>query len=138
MRRESLNITADRDLLRWLLAAGRAFDLDRGGLYDARSGVVNVWASPDDKPACWDRPITRGALRYPREYAGALGWDWRDDDRADLSVEAARRPPQAPAPDGTVRVGARRLAAREDAGPGPPAPGQDFNGWVVHPGRRAR
>jgi hypothetical protein len=51
--------------------------------------VVNVWASPDDKPACWNKPITRGGLRYPREYVGALAWDWLDDDRAELYVEAA-------------------------------------------------
>jgi hypothetical protein len=89
MRRELLNITADRDLLRQLLATGRAWDLERGGLYDARSGVVNIWCSPDDKPACWDRPISRGGLRYPREYVGGLGWEWRDDDHAELCVEAA-------------------------------------------------
>jgi hypothetical protein len=89
MRREVLNVRADRNLLRQLLATGHGFDLERGGLYDARSGVVNVWASPDDKPACWNRPISRGGLRYPREYVGALGWDWRDDDHAELYVEAA-------------------------------------------------
>jgi hypothetical protein len=88
MRRKSLSITANRDFLRRLLATGRAFDLEQGGLYDARSGVVNVWASPDDKPACWDVRITPGGLSHPREYVGALGWDWRDDDLADLYVEA--------------------------------------------------
>src|SRR5262245_53382297 len=88
MRREVLNVRADRDLLGQLLAAGRAWDLERGGLYDARSGVVNIWCSPDDKPACWDRPISRGGLRYPREYVGSLGWQWQDD-RAALYVEAA-------------------------------------------------
>lgn len=89
MRRESLSLTGEREFLQRLLAAGRAFDLERGGLYDARSGVVNVWASPDDKPACWNRPITRGGPRYPREYVGALAWDWLDDGRVELYVEAA-------------------------------------------------
>jgi hypothetical protein len=89
MRRELLNITADRDLLRQLLATGRAWDLERGGLYDARSGVVNIWCSPDDKPACWDVKITPGGLSHPREYVGALGWEWLDDDQAELHVEAA-------------------------------------------------
>src|SRR5262245_32310263 len=89
MRREVLNVRADRDLLRQLLAAGRGWDLNSGGLYDARSGVVNIWCSPDDKPACWDRPISRGGLRYPREYVGGLGWEWPDDDHhAELYVEA--------------------------------------------------
>jgi hypothetical protein len=89
MRREPLNLAVDREFVQRLLSTGRAFDLERGGLYDARSGVVNVWCSPDDKPACWDRPIRRGGLRYPREYVGGLGWEWQDDDHADLYVEAA-------------------------------------------------
>jgi hypothetical protein len=88
MRREILNVRADRNLLRQLLAAGRAWDLNIGGLYDARSGVINIWASPTDKPACWDRPISRGGLRFPREYVGGLGWEWPDDDHAELYVEA--------------------------------------------------
>ena len=89
MRRKALNITADRDFLRRLLAAGHAFDLERGGLYDARSGVINVWCSPDDKPPCWDVKIMPGGLSHPREYVGALGWDWLNDDQAELHVEAA-------------------------------------------------
>jgi hypothetical protein len=66
--------------------AGRAEPLD---LDDARSGVINIWCSPHDKPACWDRPISKGGLRYPREYVGGLSWEWQDDDQADLYVEAA-------------------------------------------------
>jgi hypothetical protein len=89
MRRESLNLAVDREFVQRLLATGRAFDLEKGGLYDARSGVVNVWASPDDKPTCWSQPIRRGGLSYPREYVGALAWDWLDDDRAELYVEVA-------------------------------------------------
>jgi hypothetical protein len=89
MRREILNVRADRNLLRQLLASGRAWDLEQGGLYDARSGVVNIWCSPTDKPACWNTPISRGGLRYPREYVGGLYWDWQDDDHAEMYVEAA-------------------------------------------------
>ena len=89
MRREILNLTVEREFLQRLLATGRAFDLERGGLYDARSGVVNLWCSPDDKPACWNRSISRGGLSYPREYVGALCWEWLHDDRAELYVEAA-------------------------------------------------
>jgi hypothetical protein len=89
MRRETLNLAVDREFVQRLLTTGRAFDLERGGLYDARSGVINIWCSPDDKPACWNSPISRGALTHPRSYAGALGWDWRDDDQSDLYVEAA-------------------------------------------------
>jgi hypothetical protein len=60
-----LNVRADRNLLRQLLATEGAWDLERGGLYDARSGVINIWCSPHDKPACWDRPISKGGLRHP-------------------------------------------------------------------------
>ena len=49
MRREALRLAEDREFIQRLLATGRAFDLERGGLYDARSGVVNVWA----KRRCW-------------------------------------------------------------------------------------
>jgi hypothetical protein len=52
MRREIINIRADKNLLRQLQTAGRVWDLERGGLYDARCGVVNIWCSPADKPAC--------------------------------------------------------------------------------------
>src|SRR5262249_34894842 len=63
---------------------------------------------PDDKPPCWNWPITRGGLRYPREYVGAIGWAWRDDDLADLYVEATpfallERRRRAPVPDQTWR-----------------------------------
>ncbi len=89
MRRENLNVRADRSLLRQFLATGRAWDLERGGLYDARSGVVNIWCGPHDKPACWNQPISQGGLSYPREYVGGLYWEWHDDDQAELFVEAA-------------------------------------------------
>lgn len=88
MRKESLNIEADRHSLRTLLATAAAFDLERGGLCDARFGLVNFWCAPDDKPDCWDTAITRGALSHPRAYVGALGWDWLEDDRVALHVEA--------------------------------------------------
>jgi hypothetical protein len=89
MRRQQLNVSVDRDFVRKLLEAAHAFDLEQGGLYDARSGLVNVWCSPEDQPACWDAEITCGGLTHSRAYVGALGWDWLDDDRADLFVEAA-------------------------------------------------
>ena len=88
MRKESLNIEADRHSLRMLLAAAAAFDLERGGLCDARFGLANFWCAPDDRPLCWDAEITRGCLTHPRAYVGALGWDWLDDDRVALHVEA--------------------------------------------------
>jgi hypothetical protein len=50
MRREMLDLTVDSELIQRLLAIGRAFDLEQGGLYDARSGVVNVWATLHSLP----------------------------------------------------------------------------------------
>ncbi|MBY0514008.1 MAG: hypothetical protein K2P78_08875 [Gemmataceae bacterium] len=88
MRKEPLNIETDRPTLRKLLDTARAFDLERDGLYDARFGLINVWCSPDDKPACWTAEITRGCLTHPRAYVGDLDWDWLDDDRVVLHVEA--------------------------------------------------
>jgi hypothetical protein len=89
MRKQPLHITADRDFIRRLLRAGSGFDLEQDGHYDACSGLINVWCSPDDRPACWDAPITPGAFPHPREYVGAIGWDWQDDGQAALYVEAA-------------------------------------------------
>jgi hypothetical protein len=89
MRKEPLPITADRDFIRQLLRAGSGFDLEKDGHYDACCGLINIWCSPYDKPACWDAPITPGAFSHPREYVGAIGWDWQDDGQAALYVEAA-------------------------------------------------
>jgi hypothetical protein len=89
MRKQPLHITADRDFIRRLLATVYAFDLERDGHYDACSGIINVWCSPDDRPACWDAPITPDAFPHPREYVGAIGWGWQDDGEAALYVEAA-------------------------------------------------
>lgn len=88
MRKETLNIQADREGIRKILSAGHAFDINKGGLYDARSGVVNIWCSPDDRPLCWEVAVTCGGLDYPRAYVGALNWDWLDDDRVVLHIEA--------------------------------------------------
>ena len=49
-------------------------DIDRGGHYDCRMGCINIWVSPEDKPKDWEFPITKGALKYPREYLGELYW----------------------------------------------------------------
>jgi hypothetical protein len=122
--------------------------------------------SPDDKPTCWTRPITRGGLRYPREYVGALGWDWRDDDQAELYIEAApysllERRRRAPLPEQSWRellawlrdkaLGLVRLARLEPRVVGACCPfcdfvlptGQLLDGLVehiagAHPGVRLR
>jgi len=69
----------------------RRRDLNRDGVCDARSGVVNFWCTPDDKPDGWDAEITQGALDFPREYVGGVYFEWDDaggDRRARTYVEA--------------------------------------------------
>jgi hypothetical protein len=88
-RKQSLNLFVDRSVVFKLLQVGNEFDLQKDGLYDARSGIVNIWASPDDKPACWYGEITQGGLNYPRDYVGALGWDYIDDNEYELYIEAS-------------------------------------------------
>jgi hypothetical protein len=84
-----LGIKGDRAFVRKLLAVGQEFDLNKGGHYDSRSGVVNLWCSPEDKPAGWDRPITKGGLSYPRELVGALTWSWTGDDEVTLAIDVS-------------------------------------------------
>lgn len=86
--RRDLGLALDRPALRRLLDVAQQFDLNQGGHYDARSGVINVWCSPEDHPACWVTPITRGGLNYPRALVGSLEWDWQGDDQVRLFVEA--------------------------------------------------
>lgn len=56
---------------------GIELDLNKGGLWDTRSGCINLWASPEDHPddPDWHRvEIRRRALEYPRSYvAGFFG-----------------------------------------------------------------
>lgn len=69
---------------------GHEFDINKDGLYDARSGAVNFWCSPEDKPTCWNAEIIPGSLNYPRAYVGSVSWDWQDDlTQAELFLEAS-------------------------------------------------
>jgi hypothetical protein len=91
-RKQTLNIFIDRRIIRKILHVGSEFDLNKDGLYDARSGVVNIWCSDTDKPACWNNEVTQGALNYPRDYVGALGWEYvgvEDEDEFELYLEAS-------------------------------------------------
>lgn len=87
-RAKDLGIVVDRATVHKILSTGRAFDISSGGMYDARSGVVNFWCSPEDKPTCWDKEILPGDLGHPRDYVGGLYWDWLDDDRVKLRLDA--------------------------------------------------
>jgi len=56
-----------------MLHLSYVLDLNKGGMYDGRSGCINVWASPDNyPPALRGVEITRGALIYPRSYVGGV------------------------------------------------------------------
>ena len=85
-RRRQLPLRLAKDAIWQLLAISRQEDIEQGGLCDARSGCVNFWCSPEDKPACWDAKIRAGALAYPRSYVGALDWEWSEDETATLFV----------------------------------------------------
>ncbi len=76
--KKTLNILVDRDLVRKILAVGHEFDVNKNGLFDARSGCVNFWCSQEDKPECWDVPILQGGLKFPRDYVGGMYWEWAE------------------------------------------------------------
>jgi hypothetical protein len=84
-----LDAMLSRSQILRLLDAGRQSDINQGGYCDARSGVINLWCGPEDKPACWTAPIDQGDLDYPREFVGMLSWKWTEDlSQARLIVEA--------------------------------------------------
>ena len=85
--RRDLDIVLTRNQLFNLHRTAQAFDLNKGGCFDSRSGCVNCWASPEDKPACFDVPIEQGALKYPRELVGSLYFTWTDDNTVSLWIE---------------------------------------------------
>jgi len=78
------------DLATWskMLEIARDYDLNRNGLYDARSGAINIWVSPDDKPVDWNFKITRGALKYPRAFLATI-YSKIENDEVELEVEIA-------------------------------------------------
>jgi len=86
-RKRELNITLTRDAIRKILKVGHELDVNKNGLFDARSGCVNIWCSPEDKPSCWPKEIMQGGLDYPRDYVAGIYWEWNDKDQAELVVE---------------------------------------------------
>jgi len=72
-RETDLNISINDLTIRKILDYGRTHDLQKNGLYDGRSGCINIWCSPEDKPECWVEP-TKGSLIYPRDFVGTLFW----------------------------------------------------------------
>jgi hypothetical protein len=69
---------------RAVLQVAHELDLNQGGYWDGRSGAVNAWCGPDDKPAGWpaEVEITRGALAHPRSFVAACWLEWPEDGAA--------------------------------------------------------
>lgn len=89
-QQRKLAITIPDNLRVKMLHVARQFDINKGGHYDSSGGmVVNVWCAPDDKPECWDTPITADALDYPREFAGTIQFTDLDDDTCAIEIEAS-------------------------------------------------
>lgn len=86
-RSQLLDVTVDRRTARRMMEIGRERDINRGGYCDARSGCINFWCGPDDRPDCWPAAITQGGLNHPRDYVGAVYFEWEGDDRARLKID---------------------------------------------------
>lgn len=86
-RTHELDITGNLEIIRRIKEIGRDEDLNNGGLCDVRSGCINFWCSPDDKPECWPDKIEQGCLDYPRAYVGGLYWTWEGDNLAKFYVD---------------------------------------------------
>jgi len=67
-----------------MLEIAHDFDLDKGGVYDARSGVINLWVAPEDKPSDYTFKITKGALRYPRNFLASIYGEFTEDGTVEL------------------------------------------------------
>jgi hypothetical protein len=81
--------TVPRDTWRKMLRLAHTLDVEKGGLYDARSGCINVWVSPEDHPTSWDGvAMTDGAFPQPREYLGGIMAELTEDlSQAVLTLE---------------------------------------------------
>jgi len=65
---------------REMLLLGFHHDVSKGGVYDSRTGAINVWATPNDHPASWAGVvITLGLFPEPPWLLGGIETDW---DRA--------------------------------------------------------
>jgi len=79
------------DVWHKMLMVGHSLDLNKGGLYDSRSGAVNVWASPEDKPDGWGNvEILPGGLDYPRALVGTVSFERTEELKNDEWIESAK------------------------------------------------
>lgn len=75
-----------REIWQKMVKLALDMDIDKGGLYDVRSGVINIWCSRDDHPKDWCFPIRKGALKYPREFLASIYACYLEDGRVELHV----------------------------------------------------
>ena len=68
------------DVWRKMLQIAYDLDLNKGGVYDARGGCVNLWVAPEDKPEDYTWEISKGALKYPRNFLASICGQYVDDE----------------------------------------------------------
>ena len=77
-----------------VLEEAREQDLNKDGLWDGGSGLINLWASPEDKPSGWPEgcEITRHALDYPRAIIATIWMDWLPGQEVDWNEREETNP----------------------------------------------
>ncbi len=88
-QKKYLDKVVDKKFIQRLLDIGHKLDINKGGIFDSRSGVVNIWASPTEKPSCWNEEIIQGCLDFPRDYVGGLYWEFQDENKYKLYIDAS-------------------------------------------------
>lgn len=88
----------------------RKEDIDRGGLYDSRSGAINIWCSPRDKPAGYGYEIRKGALNYPRDYIATITSRRNKPEKCTVRLELQVDPERG----GTESLGRRAEPTNEE------------------------
>lgn len=89
-KERQLTVTFPDKMRRQMIQIAAALDINKAGYYDGSGGmVVNVWCGPEDKPDCWDVPITKGALHYHREFLGTIRFNELSGDSYQIVIEAS-------------------------------------------------
>lgn len=62
---------------------------EMAALYDARSGCINVWCTPEDNPGGpWENvKMSAGAHCKPSEFVGTITWVWDDAANNIIALE---------------------------------------------------
>jgi hypothetical protein len=69
-----LDVYGTRRLVQKVRGTAVAYDVHGGYCYECRNcALVQVWCLPDDKPACWNAPLSGGAWG-PSELVGDFEW----------------------------------------------------------------